>query len=116
MRYCICGEVILREKKKARREREYCSNKCRQKAYRERSKRKQEREQIIGPLPEGSIYLSLLEDEKLKREILILQLETAEFGEQIYKRQIEIMQEKEAEREAEIIRLTKLLESQARRR
>src|SRR5690242_219702 len=38
MRYCICGATIPRRQKKGGREKEYCSDKCRQRACRQRNK------------------------------------------------------------------------------
>ena len=46
MRYCPCGEVIPRRKERGHREREYCSNKCRQAAYRLRHKEKHDLSRI----------------------------------------------------------------------
>jgi hypothetical protein len=125
MRYCICGKAILRQKERSRREREYCSDKCRQKAYRERKKKtfdserfKRKADEFFARsyVPDEFSYLGMLlgEIEEKDRLIASLKLELDELEER-YKLELEGWQAGEGEKEAEIARLTTLLESQARK-
>lgn len=65
MRYCICGKAIPRPPKgpqeRGHREREYCSDKCRQRASRQRNKHKHNIDRIKQEMDER-LYNAVYQD------------------------------------------------------
>jgi hypothetical protein len=127
MRYCICGESIPRRKEQGHREREYCSDRCRKRAWRARNKEKHNLERITREWKERfynavdqEIHRETWQDELEKQESLIhsLLLETKYLREMnnVQELVMQGLKEELAEKEAEIARLNTLLEYQAKRR
>lgn len=134
MRECICGKVILRRKEKGHREREYCSDACRQRACRERNRSKRTIEQIKKRSEE--LWLEKIEQEfhreiwqdelqlneqyikKLEADNQALEVELAFHREvtECERVQNRRLQDLLAEKEAEIARLTFLLEHPSKRK
>lgn len=126
MRECICGKAIVRRKERGGREREYCCDKCRQQAYRERHKRKLSMRRAIH---ESSIRMIDKIDQEIRREswqddlerkdqIIQGLLKDLDYNNDLYKLQesiIDGLEHRLANAEAEIVRLNTLLDSQSKR-
>jgi hypothetical protein len=127
MRYCICGKAIQRRKEKGHREREYCSDACRQRANRERNKHKRTAEQSmeeamirIYDASYQEIHHETWQDDVERQERLIHGL----LDENIFLHEVRdtllgIIDRQEAtlaEKDAEIVRLTFLLDAQSQKK
>jgi hypothetical protein len=138
MRYCICGKPIVyrsrQEKERGHREREYCSDRCRQRACRERNKGKHDLDRIRREAQERwwlSIEQSVRPDMRqieldLKNKMLEMQnmflnsadtrIEHIELLNRIQQMEIADLKDQLAEKEAEIVRLNILLEAQTKKK
>ncbi len=135
MKECLsCGKPIPRRREKGHREREYCSNICRQRAYRQRNRwkhnldriRKEAKERMWNALEQTShreTWQDELEQSEKQREQSEKQLEKqhdwieylTNFNEQLQWEEIKL-RNRLADKEAEIVRLTILLEGQAKKK
>lgn len=133
MRYCVCGQAIPRRSERGHREREYCSDRCRQRAWRARHKDRHKRERIIQAAfergwnaIEQDVHREGWQDERqtLRAEIKRLEIhrDINEFGDDLLKFKADLCQAENAvlksqlaDKEAEIVRLTTLLEAQSKR-
>lgn len=128
MRECLeCGKGIPFRKERGHREREYCSDKCRQRACRARKKPRRSLDQIIA---EAHARMWDKVEQDFRRETWQDDLKAAQEREEMIYRwwkeesdendrlqaRIELLEYLLAEKDAEITRLNYLLESQARRK
>ena len=135
MRECLqCGKPLPRTKEKGHREREYCSDVCRQRAWRQRNKWKHDLGRIIQASNERMwnaidqhVHREHWQDELEQQEKLLeLQdkrfiqihklLEESEEENRILQAEIQWLKDQLAEKEAEIVRVATLLESQSNRK
>ena len=134
MRYCVCGKAILRRGEKGHREREYCSDRCRQRACRARNKSKHDLDRLQK---EASARYWTMIHQDVHRETWQDELEAQEkrINEQsdlisdlidevnFYRdatenllTSIDFLNEQLAEKEVEIVRLSMLLDAQSMKR
>ncbi|GCE32194.1 hypothetical protein KDA_76780 [Dictyobacter alpinus] len=141
MRYCVCGKVIARRKGHGGREREYCSDRCRQQACRARhkddrtaEKRQQRIDEIIYTTVFQDVHKTtwqvelelqawLITNQQEQIEKLTEQLDATHHEIDIFKLELGIERSQQsrlkdhlADKEAEIVRLTALLDFQSRRK
>jgi hypothetical protein len=127
MRYCICGKVILRQTEKGHREREYCSDACRQRACRARNKEKhalsrirKEAEERMWNALDQTIHRESWQDELEQQKQLIMHLlEELTFREEINTalvQHVESLENRLAEKEGEIAYWKTVLERQSKKR
>lgn len=122
-----CGKVIPHRREKGHREREYCSDLCRKRAWRTRNKSKHRIDRIVQDAQERmwnkidqDIHRETWQDdiEKLEKERGVMRQENNYLWrckEQL-EQQLQFTQDLLADKEAEIVRLTVLLEGQAKRK
>lgn len=130
---CGCGRIILRRKDRGHREREYYSDACRKRAYRKRNKwkhdlerhrREAEERRLIAI--EQKVYREDWQNERawllnrieqlqqqqsrvqFERDLAIAQVD-------VWKLEIQFVREQVADKDAEIMRLTALLNAQRKR-
>ncbi|MGH2481301.1 MAG: hypothetical protein ACRDHW_16735 [Ktedonobacteraceae bacterium] len=118
--------MIHRRKERGHREREYYSDACRKRAYRARNKGKHDLSRIMQEASER-FYLKLYQDvhrETWQDELEQLQKDRARRDDLLLgvledkshlRASIAVLEEQLAEKDAEIVRLTTLLEGQAKR-
>jgi hypothetical protein len=122
-----CGKPLPPRKERGHRERDYCSDVCRQRAWRKRSKPERDLERArtealrrMWDATEQHIHHETWQDDLASNEKLIKLLldEIAELRRHsaILLRCIESLENDVADKEAEIVRLTILLETQAKRK
>jgi hypothetical protein len=128
MRECLgCGKPLPRRKERGHREREYCSDLCRQQAWRARNKDKHNLDRMMRESQERfwtkvhqEIHRETWQDELEHDDKLIKGLlEDLQFLEAQNKLQqlvIESLENKITENEAEIVYLKTLLEGQSKQR
>lgn len=125
---CGCGRFIPRRKERGHREREYYSDACRKRAWRARNKQKHDLDRIKREAEERmwnaidqAVRRESWQDElALKDGMLDLmgkfqdmaeeKLKRAELDNQMLELEVTVLREQLAEKEAEIVRLTVLLE------
>lgn len=134
MRYCICGKVILRRNERGHREREYCSDTCRQRACRIRNKHKHDLDRISHEAMEREwnaieqhIHRESWQDDlERSRQLLLyshqeleqerIATEIAEARNKLFELELSLLREQLANKEAEITHLKVLLGNQVKRR
>jgi hypothetical protein len=127
MRYCFCGKPIPRRKKKGGREKEYCCDAHRQQACRARNKDKHDLDRIRREADErfwNKIYQDVhrenWQDRLEEQDKYISQSHKYEIFLQeqnnVLREYIKTLEKQLADKEAEIVRLTVLLEGPKRKR
>ena len=128
MRECLqCGKPLPRRIEAGHRERQYCSDRCRQRACRARNKEKHNLNRIIHEASERlwsaveqQVRRESWQDDLERKDKLLRQAhqELAYLEEQnsLLQQQIVFLENLLADKEAEIVRLNTLLEGQAKRK
>ena len=119
-----CGMQLPPRAKGGHREREYCSDRCRQSAYRANKKQIQERERIIQdiyglpPDPQARRDEWRSKRPRLLQACKLIESErnVAQAEAQVLKDHLQMLQSLLADKEAEIVRLQMLLEGQSKRK
>jgi len=127
MYYCICGQPLPPRAKGGHREREYCSDKCRQRACRQRNKGKHDLDRINREMSEriaNAVYQNIhresWQDELERKESLIASLlqdlKYTHNMNEILQIDNDLLREQLADQAEEITRLTLLLDAQSKKR
>jgi hypothetical protein len=123
----FCGKPLPRTREKGHREREYCSDLCRQRAWRAMNKNKHNLDRIMKTASERrwnaidqEIHRETWQDElETTNKLLKFMLEDLKLKEErieILEKAIAFLEDRLTSKEAEIVRLNVLLESQAKRK
>lgn len=122
-----CGKPLPRSREKGHREREYCNDLCRKRAWRAKNKDKHRLDRIIreahermwNAIEQGAHRETWQDELDTTNKLLTHMFEEQESLRiliQGLKHEIAFLQDRLADKDAEITRLTVLLEGQAKRR